>query len=410
MDEERWPEGVDPNDGLDESECILIALNNNAAFQSELARLGAFRGNIVKAGEIANPTYNIFFPFGARDFESTLGIPLDFLWLRKIRLDIAQRQLDAEAESMLQVVEDLIARLRKARTQVTYCQRKLELAHQEARKQSILQDLAQRAFSAGGITGLESSAAAADSARAAAKVLQCQAELTTAYRQLWALLGSRELPADSPLLDTDQEGVDLPALEALKAAALTSRPDVRAASMHLSMAARQCDLSEREIYRLAGVIDADLPNGDRRIGPGIKFDIPLFNQGQGSQAQARAALEVAYRENAALRWQVLVDVTGAYEQVCQSVLRVKQQQQEILPVLRERATRLADTERAGLCTTREVVLAEVDLIRALDDLNIETNHLAGALIDLDCAVGCRCNGLFLSGQASAVSSATDPSL
>jgi len=392
-----WPEGVDANDGLVEQECIRLALHNNASFQSELAKLGLFAGEVARAGEIANPSYSVLFPVGRADFESTWGLPIEFLWLRRIRVEIAQKGLDAEAESLLQTAHNLAREIRVSRLQVRYARKRLELAHQEAEAREKLLHLAREALAAGGTTGLAVEETAVDATLALSRVLHREQEVNRAELQLWALLGVEELPLDTLLVFTDSNSPSLPTIDHLKEAAILSRPDLRAASIRVEQAAQTCKLTRNEWIKLSGLLDVDLPDGKARISPGLKFDIPIFNQGQADQAVATAALDLAARRYMERRWQILVEVTQSYARYQQGLSAVTQLQETALPTIQTQIESRSLAEQAGLGLASETVTAQMHLLDALTALNEETHRLALASVELDRAVGCRCDGLQLAG-------------
>src|SRR5690349_14324908 len=64
-----YPNGAAIEDGLSEDEAVLIALWNNAAFQTLMADLDIAYGDLVQAGLLPNPEVVYFFPASEKAFK-----------------------------------------------------------------------------------------------------------------------------------------------------------------------------------------------------------------------------------------------------------------------------------------------------------------------------------------------------
>ena len=105
------PELVQWDDGLDEEEAIAIGLWNHPGYQELLADLQITRADVIEAAQLQNPQVMTLLPVGPKQWEFTLNLPLDVLWLRPIRLAAAQLEANRIAERLsqdgLNVVRDV---------------------------------------------------------------------------------------------------------------------------------------------------------------------------------------------------------------------------------------------------------------------------------------------------------------
>ncbi len=60
------PDDVLLDDGVTADEAVAVALWNNSAFNATLAQLGMARGDLVQAGLLRNPQFQIFLPGGTK--------------------------------------------------------------------------------------------------------------------------------------------------------------------------------------------------------------------------------------------------------------------------------------------------------------------------------------------------------
>ena len=91
------PPGVNVDDGLTPDEAVALALWNNPAFLVTLDDLGFARADLIEARQIRNPVLSLLFPWGPKQFEATLQLPIDAIWQRPRRVKAAQFDADAMA-------------------------------------------------------------------------------------------------------------------------------------------------------------------------------------------------------------------------------------------------------------------------------------------------------------------------
>src|SRR5262245_54753401 len=108
------PNGASLADGLAEDEAVLIALWNNALFHEQLTQIGVARGDLIQAGLLPNPELIYFYPATFKPFKYALEFPLEALWLRPIRVAVAERESARVCAQLTQLGLNLIRDVRQA--------------------------------------------------------------------------------------------------------------------------------------------------------------------------------------------------------------------------------------------------------------------------------------------------------
>src|SRR5262245_16121263 len=122
------PDGVTLEDGLGEDEAVALALWNNSAFLETLADLGIARADLVQAGLLANPVLSVLFPLGPKQLEFTATFPLEALWLRARRVNIANVDAERVANRLVQSGLDLTRDVRTAHAELHRAVNRVRLA------------------------------------------------------------------------------------------------------------------------------------------------------------------------------------------------------------------------------------------------------------------------------------------
>jgi cobalt-zinc-cadmium efflux system outer membrane protein len=151
---------------------------------------------------------------------------------------------------------------------------------------------------------------------------------------------------------------------------MASRPDLQAAEWAIASAMKRTRLARLLFWRVDGIIDAN-GKGEQGYenGPGIRFDIPIFNRNQGGIIRANSEVMQARYNRDAIRDQILLDVRTAETQLRQSTDNLRIVRNQILPALRE-ATAVAEKAYEGGGTTYLMVLQTT-----ADFVNAQTQEL-----------------------------------
>ena len=78
---------------LREDQAVWIALLNNAAFREAMSDVGLAEADILQAKTLPNPTLAMMFPAGPKPLEFAVKYPVEAIWLRPKRLEIAKLML-----------------------------------------------------------------------------------------------------------------------------------------------------------------------------------------------------------------------------------------------------------------------------------------------------------------------------
>ena len=142
------------------------------------------------------------------------------------------------------------------------------------------------------------------------------------------------LEEPSPLLNLD--------VPRLITQSLASRPDARTAEWIVEAAADRARLSRWLFLRFDVLADAN-GTGEKgfEIGPGARFDIPIFNRNQGGVVRASAELEQALHNRDAIHNQIVQEVRTAAAQYIQAHSNYRILRQRVVPSLDE-ALRIAE--------------------------------------------------------------------
>ncbi len=308
-----WGEGISAGSSLTPDHAVALGLLNNPDFQAALGDLGISQADIVKAGELTNPSLGLLLPHNTSALEFTAKLPVEALWLRPRRIKAARLDADAVALKLTQGGVDLARDVKLACHAVELARTKRARAKESATIFHQISDLAGAQFRAGETGELEASQATADALVARQEELRLQYEYDLAMQQLRGLLGLSASKENITLKPLPSPRLKAPApVGRLVEEALINRPDVRAAEMAVEAAAAKAKLAPAEMVALSAGLKTT-----EGAGTQASFDatLPVLNQNQGGRAVANAQLEKAVRMLNAARNHAATEVRRAHLQV-----------------------------------------------------------------------------------------------
>ena len=393
---EEW---VDWTDGLSEEEAIAVGLWNNPGYQELLADLQISEADIIQAAQLQNPQVTTMFPIGAKQWELTLMLPLDVLWLRPIRVSAAEFESHRVAERLVQDGLNVVRDIRVAYIDWHLAVERARLAEQGAALRIEVGRIADARLAAGDVAELDVSAVRLDALVGMSEAARTARDADLALQRLRYVLGLQlsdisitlsPLPAP-PRLEFD--------VEQLVGEAVASRPDLRAVQLAVSAAQDRAELARRDIWQLAGVLPDINARGAKgfEAGPGLSFAVPLFHQNQGAIARAEADAERLQRQYVNRRDLAALEVNQAYIQLQQANQDLEIWRNQILPqasaavsssqvALQENGVSLLlvlETTRQFLSAQQREREADAQLRRAIAELErsvgrrlieVDTNH------------------------------------
>lgn len=334
-----------PDQPISVDQAVRLALERNPRVREVYARLGVGRAELEEARRIANPTFAYTELDAQRATGSqitrVLSLSLTDILLLSARRRFAEGELERLQSSAAADLVDFVAEVEVAWYDNVSAGQVAAMREIVAKAAEQSAELAQRFFDAGNIHRLQLErelAAAAqariDAVRAAADVLRTRSALAT-------LLG---LPLGAPWRTVEQ--LPAPPLVASDAdsmvkLALDQRLDLVAARREVVLLEDALGVTRR--WRWLGSVEVGYER-ETEIddivlrGPSLSVELPIFNQGQGAIARARAELDAARARLDALALAVNNDASLGLER---------------LNVTRE----IAERYRTALVPRREAIVA-----------------------------------------------------
>ena len=398
------PNGVKLEDGLSEDEAVAVALWNNATLHADLTVLGLARADLLDAGLLRNPILNLVLPIGPyRQFESALNFPLEVFWQRRKRVEAATIEVNRVAQSLEQNALNLMRDVRLAYTDWTFAVERVRLANEAVELRQQTTKLINVRLRVGDIGEIEATAARLDQSLATEQARRLRRDIVLARDRLRQLLGMSEEPTELTLPQTSLivlASLNAPAstpqpksFEEVLQAALTARPELRAAEIAIETAAKRAKWEHSRWTTLAGLLNLKQGEG---VGfaprPGIVAELPIFNRNQGGIARADAEVERASWQYLATRQRIANEVQDAFNQYWQARETLAQWQANILPP----AETNVQLSEASFKSGDQSYLFVLDALRRRTEIQARDVELQAelrrAIVQLDRSVGRKFDG------------------
>src|SRR5262245_10729549 len=313
------PPGGEFDHVVSEDEAVAFALWNNAAFNEALTDLKLARADLIQAGLLPNPEFAWWFGVTDKPFKYLFDFPIESLWLRPVRLKAARRESERTCDRLVQAALDLIRDTRQAYADVLLARERLRVAEEAVKQRQAIADIAEKRLKAGDVSPQEAAAARIDALTAREDAVRAGYEVPIAEERLRQLMGLGQ--CRGPLQLDPADPVECAAFDAdaLAELAAATRPDALAAAEFAEAAHERLRLARRSWARLLGIGDATSGRESHVLGPALRFTVPIFNQGQGQIARAKAEQEKADRARWTLHDQIVLEVRRAalqYQQAC----------------------------------------------------------------------------------------------
>lgn len=393
------PPTVDLSDGLSEDEAVEIALWRNAELGAQLEELGVARADLLQAGLLRNPTFEILFPIGKKELEMTAGLPLELGGQIFFRKKAAAFDLEATARRLIHAGVDLAAKVRSAHAEVVAALVRARRQDDVVRlfdEAARLTEARERAGDASGqevrLARLEALAARRDRDRIAQEAAVDRERLDLflgleSHRVRWDV----PLPPETDLAAPPPPDPPLPPADLLVAYALEHRLDAIAAELEARAATERIGLAWSSIVPvISPLLSVKTPDGEStQVGPGVSADIPVLDWNQGGIARAKAGSAVAFRRWLAVRDEVAADVRESLENLAGERRQVEMLRRELLP----RAEEAARSARRAFEAGEESFLVVIEISRRLAEARRDeaeaSLRLRRAEIALDRSLGGR---------------------
>ena len=422
---------VDASGVVTLDQAISLAMTNNRGLRGDLEVIGQAKAELVQAGLLSNPTFNILgaMPEGGGRARLDFGLSKDFadLWLLPIRVHGAK---DVLQQRILSFTDSAIALVTEVRTEYSIAQYQWLAAELQEQYLKILQDsmdIAEARLRAGDATQLDVNLIRSSYLTSQLDLVQFRSDYRVTQRTLLRLMGVARAPDDwrpesleltaplAPLTAEENELVEL---------ALGQRFDAQAGLNELEAAMQDLEQQKWRVIQSVGIgvggervesralagrkilndtvkssvaagqlAAPDIqPRSERRserareinlvLGPSLDIPLPIFDQNQAMIAKAWYRAKELQRRYEETQEKVIEGVRTALTNRRVAEERARIYHESVLP-LQQTNLVLAQTQyRSGQESILTVLLAQGSLITAqlgyaaaLRDLAVGTANL-----------------------------------
>ena len=430
-----WDELPPPWDGqstLGVDEAVALALRNNRELRADLEMIGQANAELVQAGLLQNPRFNLMAMFpdgGGRSMLRSSGFPLQALqelWLIPTRKNVAAAELQQAILRVADRAVETAAEVKRVYAGVQYAQRAIELirANMDIVEQS--RRLIQTQQATGKATLVEVNVAWIRHLRLQSELLAMEAEYRSLKRQLlmqMGFAGSPDVWAVTPIHELEEQVEPPPGEETLLTAAEAQRLDLQAAEWSMLAAERRIALMRREGWpdvavgltferapappsqnqslggRLGNAAAAGLQGGQSEsapvmpfgpkprevewtVGPMIDFELPIFDWNQAQIAKAFHEYKQKWAEYEARRQTITSKVRETAVMYQQAFEQVRFFREAILPEVERSLEVVRESYRAGredvtifLQIQEDVIMTRLNALAFLRDLHVNRAEL-----------------------------------
>jgi cobalt-zinc-cadmium efflux system outer membrane protein len=284
---------------------------------------------------------------------------------RGARIDVAEKELARVKSEIRDKERVLIADVKDVFAKALAAKKKNSLAHEIVRLNEELLGYTEIKFQAGDVSGLDVNLSEVEVSKAKKELLLAKRAYRESLLALQGLLGlssdisfaiEGELPSEAPAL---------PDKEALKALALSHRPDSKAAALEMEKTESALKLVRKEAVpniTLSGFYDRDERRNE--VGLAISVPLPFFDRKQAEKKEAFAKVEAAKIKAADLNKTVEREIDQAFNDIASAIEELSLFRKEILVKAAENLNLLNLAFKEGKIGFFEVRLAQKDTLEA----------------------------------------------
>ncbi len=368
---------------LSRESAVQIALLNNPNLQATFEDIGVAQADLVQAGLLKNPVFDIDFKFlqGGGKPHVEAAVSEDFLSILQLPLKkkIAEGNLLA---TQLRVTNEVIAlesKTERAYIDLQAAQQELELRQSVEQAADASAEAAKQLRDAGNFNELRLANERAQYEQAKLDSAAARAQMELSRVRLDELMGL----ASSPGWTIAERLPDVPPADPgeveLQQTALANRTDLAALRAEAEVAARRlgiAKLSWANDAKIGAVAERD-HGGSWQGGPSVSVPIPLFDIGTAARARAAAELRRAQQMHAAKLVEIRSAVRADLARMTAARARVHAYQTALLPLRRrivEQSQRQYNGMFIGVFELLQARQAEIDAgrmyIEALKDYSL----------------------------------------
>lgn len=373
---------------------IQIALLNNPKIQAFFEDLEISRADLVEAGLLSNPAYEIEVRYphvkGLKtNIEYLITTSLLDIFLIPLRTRLANTEFEQTKLKVSNEILDLAFEVRKTFYELIAQRKKIQYIQSVAGLTGIISDISSKQLAIGNVNSLEFQLARARFLEAELELSRSQAEMIRLSEKLNRLLGFTDavcliLPNDLPAIDNQEFDICL-----LEKIALNERLDLQVARFEVARLSQMLGLKEWWTYTnlKVGVAGEREPDGANLVGPGFSGELPLFNYGQAARMRLFAQLRQAQDRLAALEIQVLSEVREVYKILLTYRKILNDYQGQLLPMQGKISASSAELYNVmGLGLDKLLENKRLEVVATQNYTESQKNYLV-ARVELDRALG-----------------------
>jgi outer membrane protein, heavy metal efflux system len=371
------PDGISLAQELDINQLALVALWNNANFKALLVDMQLAQADLEQAGLLPNPELMYSFQVENKPFKYALDLPIEAIWLRPIRLKVAEADANRVRNTLQQAGLDLIRDVRQASIDVMALRDQQEVQRQSKSLREEITTLTDKRLEHGDISEPEALLARVEASRASQNEKRAGYEVEFAEQKLSLLLGlqahTQPLKIKAAAYPACENGsLDI---EKVISSSLHSRPDLLAAAANLESGQAKETLSRFSWLRVLGIGDATSGDSGHVLSPAARVTLPIFNRNQGNINRATAEVEKAERQRQALQQQAETELRQQFTRYRQSCTELSILTQQLKPL----ADQALQSARASYDKGDISYLNMLESSKQLIDANLQQAILNGAI-------------------------------
>jgi len=382
---------------LTANQAVQIALLNNRHLQATFEDLGIAQADLVQAGLLKNPIFDLGVRIPDRAPPRTyldIAVVEDFL---DVAMLPARKELAADAfeQAKARVTGEAIS-LAADTSSAFYAyqaaQQSVEFHKTIAQAAAASFDAVKKLHDAGNLNDLEFATQRAENARAQIELTDAQADADDTRERLTDFMGVNS--------DVQWKAVsrlpDLPATEievrGLEDSAVRQRTDLAIAREQVAIQARTLGLTSQFRFFQSAELGPEAEretDGQWRIGPKLSIPLPIFDQGQASTAKAQAQLRQSEQSLIAMELDARSQVRTARKHLLSARAKAILYRDEILPTQQE-VLRQTQLQYNGMFVgIFQLLQAKRDQIEASSQYIQTLREYWTARVELERAVGGR---------------------
>jgi cobalt-zinc-cadmium efflux system outer membrane protein len=284
---------------------------------------------------------------------------------RSARFDVAERELMRVRSEIRDKERLLVSDVKDAFTKALALKEKSNVAREIVRLNEELLGYTKIKFEAGEVSGLDVNLSEVELSKAKKDLLQAERIYRGSLLALQGLLGLSPEMSFAIQGDLPSEAPTMPDREALKALALSNRPDSKAAAFEMGKTLSELDLVKKEAIpniTLSGFYDKDERKNE--VGLAISIPLPFFDRKQAEKTEALAKAEGSKIRAAGLKKNIEREIDRAFNDISSAIEELSLFRKEILIKAAENLKLLNLAYKEGKIGFFEVRLAQKDTIEA----------------------------------------------